>query len=102
MSTKKKYMDDQGTCKVTFTLDRRAGNSRKSASLVGDFNGWNGKATPMKKMEDGSFTATVTLKKGRKYQYRYLLDGAIWENDWNADGYVPTRFGDSDNSVVII
>jgi 1,4-alpha-glucan branching enzyme len=102
MSTAKKYIKGQTTCKVKFTLNKEAGNSKQTAFLVGDFNDWDEKATPMKKMKDGSFTVTLSLKKGNKYQYRYLLDGGIWENDWKADEYVPSQFGGSTNSVVVV
>ena len=56
----------------------------------------------MKKKKDGSFTAKVKLATGREYQYRYLLDGKRWENDWEADKYVPAPFSNTDNSVVIV
>ena len=102
MSTEKTCVKGQTTCKVKFLLNKEAGSSKKSAFLVGDFNDWNKQATPMKKMKDGSFTVTLTLQKGRKYQYRYLLDGTVWENDWKADGYIPTQYGDGDNSVVAV
>ncbi len=102
MSTEKTCAKNQAICKVEFTLNKEASYARKTAFLVGDFNGWNKQATPMKKMKDGSFTGTLTLQKGRKYQYRYFMDGSVWENDWKADAYVPTQFGDADNSVVIV
>lgn len=54
----------------------------------------------MKLQKDGSFSLTINLEKGREYQYRYLLDGYIWENDDCADKYVRSPYGDSDNSVV--
>ena len=34
-------------------------------------------------------------------QYRYLLDGARWENDWQADKYLRNEYG-GDNSVVVV
>jgi 1,4-alpha-glucan branching enzyme len=102
MGTVKNCAKGQTACRVKFTLNKEAGNSSKTAFLVGDFNDWDEKATPMKKMKDGSFTVTLSLQKGKKYQYRYLLDGGIWENDWKADEYVPSQFTGSDNSVVIV
>ncbi len=101
MSTQKACIKGRSVCKVKFTLNKQIGKSRKTVFLVGEFNGWDNRATPMEKMKDGSFTATLTLQKGKKYQYRYLLDGAIWENDWEANEYVPTEYG-SDNSVVVV
>jgi 1,4-alpha-glucan branching enzyme len=101
MSLKKQYLKSKAVCKVTFTLSKEAAGAAKSAHVVGDFNEWNIKATPMKKLKNGTLTATVTLQRGREYQFRYLLDGVVWENDWNADGYVENSFG-SDNSVVVV
>ena len=80
---------------VTFTLDR--GVNASSASVCGDFNGWSGSV--MDRVADGSFRATLEMEVGRKYRFRYLLDGNRWENDWAADEYVPNEFG-GDDSVV--
>ena len=70
--------------------------------LVGEFNGWDIWANPMKKSRDGSFKATLNLEAGREYQFRYLVDESVWENDWDADRYLPTPYGSSENSVVIV
>ena len=40
------------------------------------------------------------LPKGNEYQFRYLVNGRDWHNDWHADKYVPNKYG-SDNSVVV-
>ena len=101
MSIKKQYLKSKPVCKVTFTLAKEAAGAAKSAHVVGDFNNWNVHADSMKKLKDGTLTATITLKRGKEYQFRYLLDGATWENDWSADKYVQNRFG-SDNSVVVV
>ena len=100
MSLKKQYLKSKAVCKVTFTLPKEAAGAAKTAHVVGDFNDWNVRANVMKKLRDGTLTATITLERGREYQFRYLLDGAIWENDWNADKYVQNSFG-SENSVVV-
>jgi 1,4-alpha-glucan branching enzyme len=101
MGLKKRYLKSKAVCKVTFTLPKEAAGAAKTAHVVGDFNDWNVRANAMKKLRDGTLTATITLKRGRKYQFRYLLDGAIWENDWNADKYAQNSFG-SENSVVVV
>jgi hypothetical protein len=56
----------------------------------------------MKHRKDGSFELTVNLEKDREYQFRYFMDTGVWENDDSADRYVPTPYGDADNSVVIV
>ena len=66
-----------------------------------DFNDWNANATPMKKLKNGTFTATLTLRRNEEYQFRHILDGVRWENDWKADKYVLDGYG-SENSVVVV
>ena len=55
-----------------------------------------------RKLKTSLFTATLDLEKVREYQYRYLLNKKNWRNDADADKYVPTPFGDSENSVVVV
>ena len=86
-----------GTCKVTFELPQAAGAD--VAQLCGDFNDWSPTATPMTRLKGGSFRATVILDPGRSYRFRYLLDGWRWENDWDADAYVPNDYGGDDSLV---
>lgn len=99
MALIKKYTKDKKTCKVTFSLPKA---EAKIAYLAGEFNKWQIHATPMKKEADGSFTVTLSLKAGREYQFRYLLEDKTWENDFKADKYVPSAFGACENSVVIV
>ena len=42
--------------------------------------------------KDGSFSAKLELDAGREYQFRYLIDGSRWENDWKADKYIPAPY----------
>lgn len=84
--------------KVTFSLPKDV--QAEAVYLVGDFNDWDEKATAMKGDKEGGFSATVSLEKGREYQFRYLVNGNEWHNDWNADKYVQNSFG-GDNSVVV-
>jgi 1,4-alpha-glucan branching enzyme len=94
---KKQHLKSKPVCKVTFEVptDVRA----DKAFLVGDFNGWDRFATPMRKLKDGRHTVTLDLASDRAYQFRYLYNGAAWDNDWQADAYIPNPYG-SDNSVV--
>jgi 1,4-alpha-glucan branching enzyme len=99
---KKQYLNNKKSCKVTFSLPKEATQHAKIVHLVGEFNNWDITATPMKKMKNGSFQVSLQLNAGRSYQFRYLIDEKTWENDWNADQYVPSAFGATENSVVIV
>lgn len=88
-----------GTVDVTFTLpaDVLAG----TVALCGEFNQWSADDIPLERGSDGSWRATVPLEPGRSYRYRYLLDGQHWENDRQADRYVPNPLGSTDSVVVV-
>ncbi len=98
----KKYLKSRKACKVTFQVDGEEYKSARIVNLVGEFNEWNKYATPMKKKKDHSFTVTVELEPGKDYQFRYLVNHDEWENDMNADKYIPSGFGNCDNSVVTV
>lgn len=102
MSIKKQFLKTKPICKVTFRVPEEIGNSTKTAHVVGEFNGWSFLATPMRKLKSGAFTTTLDLELGREYQFRYLLDKKNWQNDADADNFVPTPYGDSENSVIVL
>ena len=99
---KKRYLKSKDICKVTFRLPAEAAHTASMVTLVGDFNDWNRESLPMKRLKSGEHTLTVDLQTGREYHYRYHIDGTHWENDWYADRYERTPFGDADNSVVVV
>jgi len=69
--------------------------------LVGDFNAWNRRSHPMEQANhSGPWTITLELPAGKEFQFRYLVDGTRWYNDWDADAYTPNPYGGR-NSVVI-
>ena len=78
------------------------GSAAETAKVVGEFNNWSSTANPMKRLKSGAFTATLDLEKGKAYQFRYLLDKNKWENENEADKFVPSPYGDSENSVIIV
>ena len=100
MAFKKQYLKSKPVCKVTFKLSKTEALAAKSVKLVGDFNNWDTEAVPMKRLQNGSFTATLNLEKDHEYQFRYLLDDKEWENDWAADEYIPSPVSLDDNSVI--
>ena len=101
MALKKAFSADGKKCKVVFTVKKEAAQGAKSISIAGDFNSWSSTETPLKKAKDGSFSVELELDAGKEYQFRYLLDGSRWDNDWEADKYIPAPFSSTDNSVVV-
>ena len=99
---KKEYPKSKNVCGVTFRLPKIAAPDAKSVCIVGDFNDWNIHANRMEKLKNGDYTVKLELERGREYQFRYLIDETKWENDWNADKYVKSAYGDSDNSVIML
>ncbi len=100
MPLQKTFHKKDNTVTVTFTLSSEGSKDAEKVWLAGDFNSWSSSDTPMKKQSDGSFSVKLTLEAGKEYQFRYLLDGKRWENDWAADKYLPAPFSYTDNSVV--
>ena len=71
----------------------------QSASLAGDFNGWDVSSLPMKKDRQGTWETSVSLQPGR-YEYRFWVDGG-WQDDPHAQEKIENPFG-SHNSIKIV
>jgi 1,4-alpha-glucan branching enzyme len=70
-------------------------------NLVGDFNDWDTTRDEMRQSRDSDgWRISLVLPKGRAYQFRYLINGQDWQNDWHADKYARNKFG-TDDSVVV-
>ena len=93
----KKYSQDGKKCRVTFKLPVEINS--ETVQLYGEFTSWVGQN--MTKQKKGSFTLSITLPAGHKYQFRYLLDGNSWENDTQADAFVPNPYGSEDSVLDI-
>lgn len=59
--------------------------------VAGTFNGWDPRATPMTRHEDGSWAARLLLPPGR-HEYRFIVDGQ-WQEDPAARQSVDNPFG---------
>lgn len=101
MSLKKQFLKSKPIVKVTFTFPKEAADSAETVNLVGEFNDWSISATPMKKLKNGNFTVTMDLDADQEFQFRYLVNEQEWENDWAADKYEKSAYGNCDNSVVV-
>ena len=96
---RKSYLGNGKTCRVTFTVPRDVGARR--AQLCGEFNDWDVASHPLKGRKDGRLSTSLSLRTGRSYRFRYLLDGSRWMNDGEADDHVPNPFGSEDSVVRI-
>lgn len=85
------------TVRVTFELPPEV--DAEEVNVVGDFNEWDPSRDRLEERTDGRFSTTLSLEPDSEYRYRFLLDGERWENDWEADDYVPNEFGTEDSVV---
>ncbi|MCZ4407963.1 isoamylase early set domain-containing protein [Cryomorphaceae bacterium 1068] len=97
---KKQFLKSKPVCKVTFSMPAEAAAEAKEVKLVGEFSEWTKSPIDMKKLKDGSFKTVVNLETGKEYEFRYVIDGDRWENDWEADAYRPNAVTFEENSVV--
>lgn len=64
----------------------------KKVSLVGDFNGWDASANPMKKHPDGTWHASLPIHSGH-HRYQLQIDD-VPHLDPRAAGVVKLENGD--------
>lgn len=95
----KEFTPTGKSCKVTFSISNNP--QIEQASVLGDFNDWNQDAGEMKKKKDGTFSLTISLKPGKEYHFRYLLNGVEWTNDADVDYLVDNQFGSQDGVIKI-
>jgi AMP-activated protein kinase-like protein len=74
---------------VEFVL-RTAADS--TVALVGDFNDWNPRATPLRPTSDSVWSVVVPLRPGR-YRYTFVVDGTRWSRDPSAPKALEDDFG---------
>jgi len=87
-----------GGAEMRFDLQLAA--KARMVTIVGDFNGWDEKATPMMaRSTDGSWSAEVPLAPGR-HVYAFVVDGKRWLVDPLAPQVPDAGFGPA-NAVVV-
>ena len=96
---KKSYSKTGKVCRVTFKYNNP--ENAETAAIAGEFNDWSLTENPMKKLKNGTFSATLSLEAGNSYRFRYVLNGDSWVNDEDAHSYVANDYGE-DNSVVVV
>jgi hypothetical protein len=87
---------------VTFVL---VAPHAANVSVVGDFNNWDAKATPMKRTPTGgTWSIAIPLPAGR-HVYAFVVNGANGTTQWVADPTAPLAPEDglgAPNSVVLV
>jgi 1,4-alpha-glucan branching enzyme len=83
--------------KVNFVLPTDAVAGK--VSVVGDFNGWDPFAHPLRPRRNGTHSAVVTLPRGRRFAFRYLAEGGRWHDDPTAEAFEPNGVG-GHNAVI--
>lgn len=68
-----------GTVRVTFALPVE--EQVAAVSVVGDFNGWDPFAHPLRLRSNNTRSASVTVPTGSTLRFRYLADGGRWFDD---------------------
>ncbi|MFD2542463.1 isoamylase early set domain-containing protein [Lacinutrix gracilariae] len=96
MAIKKQFLKSKPVCKVTFTVPAKEANE---VLLAGNWNNWDAKTAPLKKLKNGTFKGTVNLESGSTYEFKYVVDGE-WQNEEQADAFVWNDYAASDNSVI--
>lgn len=82
---------------VAFTL---VAPRASTVAVVGDFNDWNPKASPLARSPAGTWETRVRLAPGQ-YNYAFIVDGSTWVPDPRAPRVAVDDFG-SPNSVVTV
>lgn len=83
------------TSVVTFRFIRP---QAREVFLAGDFNGWDPRATPMRRTKNGTWICCLELPEG-VYRFKYVVDGD-WYLDYASFGIEFDTF--AWNSVVLV
>ncbi|MDR9416404.1 MAG: isoamylase early set domain-containing protein [Gracilimonas sp.] len=94
----KKFTPKRTVCKVTLSLPEEW--AEKEVAVAGSFNDWDTEAEKLEKKK-GQWTTTLRLKPENEYKFKYLIDGERWENDDNADEYIPNEYGTEDSVILV-
>ncbi len=96
MAVKKQVVKSKAVVKVTFSIEAKEAST---ASVVGDFIGWDPKAGELGKLKTGTFKGTFEIPSGASYEFKYVIDGA-YVNEAEADAFRWNEFAGAENSVL--
>lgn len=89
----------QASAPATLTHFALLAPDAKSVSLVGDFNDWDPRATPLRRVE-GAWEVDLPITAGR-HTYAFIVDGADWVPDPAAPMEQGSDFGQG-NSLLLV
>ena len=92
-----KRSKDKAGVKLTFTLALT--DTPNPVSVLGDFNGWDPHAHPLKKRSNGTRSVSIVVPADGAYAFKYLADGGTWFTDVDADEQIPNEYGEV-NSII--
>ncbi len=73
-----------------------------SVALVGDFNDWDPKATPLRAASTGGvWSVEVPIQPGR-HLYAFVVDGTVWRPDPAAPQATGEDFGEPNSALTVI
>ncbi|MCQ8878421.1 isoamylase early set domain-containing protein [Pseudoalteromonas shioyasakiensis] len=91
----KRFFKTKDEAEVTFEFSHP---EAEKVQLVAEFTDWQPVAMKFNKKER-CFKIKQRLPNDKQFHFRYLVNDSIWDNDHQADDYVPNSFG-SENSIV--
>jgi len=72
--------------KISFALPEEHPHAA-DAYVAGTFNDWDSKADRLVRRNNQTYSAVVTLEKGKRHAYRYVTGDGEWFNVDDADEY---------------
>ncbi len=94
---KKTYFKTKDYCKVKLEFNPENAETVEIFGLNGDWVN----PIKMKKKKDGTFSCEISLPKGSRHEFKYLVNTSEWISDHEADENAPNEFGTT-NSVMIL
>ncbi|MFN0091607.1 MAG: isoamylase early set domain-containing protein [Acidimicrobiales bacterium] len=76
---------EKGGVRVIFSLPGH--EPAGSVTLVGDFNGWDRAANPLRARPNGRRSTSVVLPAGAVAEFRYVGEDGAWFDDEQAEGW---------------
>lgn len=83
--------------RVTFALPPTMPAER--IHVVGEFSDWEPTLFMEQAQPGGNWELNLDLATGRRYRFRYLIDGQHWLNDIFADDHLENPYGSYDSVI---